>query len=44
MMGDYKTDGGLCTPAVLTEWAIIDWLRNGDDELKAFPKISSTGV
>lgn len=32
-MGHYRMDGGLCTPAVLTEW-----LRNGDDEMKSFPK------
>lgn len=41
-MGDYKIGGCLCTPAVLTEWVLIDWLRNGDDEMKPFLKPPST--
>lgn len=41
-MGDYKIGGCLCTPAILTEWALTDWLRNGDDEMKTFLKTSST--
>lgn len=37
-MGDRRRDCGLCTPAVLTEWALTGWRRNGEDEMKTFPR------
>lgn len=40
-MGDYKIGGCLCTPTVLPEWALMDWLRNGNNEMKPFPKPST---